>query len=91
MNSSAISHEKKQLRIFGLIWSAIFAVIAFYPLLNDGAIRFIPFYIFLCFFAISIAYPKIYKIIYFYQGWIKFGNVVGKINSKIIIIIFFII
>ena len=79
----------KQLRTFGFIWSAIFAIIAFYPLLKDGNVRLIPLYISLFFIAVSLCYPKIYKITYFYQGWIKFGDVVGKINSKIIIFILF--
>ena len=82
-------HDLKQLRNFGLIWSLIFTIIAFYPLLKGQSLRMIPLYIALFFFTISAAYPQIYKITYFYQGWIKFGNVIGKINSKIIIFLLF--
>ena len=75
--------SKKQLRTFGLIWSLIFVVIAFYPLLNDGNVRSLPLYISLFFFVFSLYYPQIYQITHFYQGWIKLGNFVGNINSNI--------
>ncbi|MDA0902373.1 MAG: SxtJ family membrane protein [Proteobacteria bacterium] len=80
---------KKQLRTFGFIWSFIFAVFALLPLLKGGQVRVVPFYISAAFFVISACYPQLYKITYFYQGWIKFGDFVGKINSKIIIFILF--
>ena len=81
--------NKKQLRSFGFIWAFIFLVIASYPLLNDEPVRMWSLYTSLAFISISVIFPSFYQKIYFYQGWIKFGNFVGKVNSKIIIFILF--
>lgn len=81
--------QESDLRIFGLIWSAIFLAIAIYPLLSGHSIILWPLYTCSSFLLTAIIYPKIYKIIYFYQGWIAFGNIMGKINSKVIIFILF--
>jgi hypothetical protein len=81
--------NKKALRTFGLIWSFIFLVITIYPLVSSDDIRYWSLYICLGFLTISLIYPAFYAKIYFYQSWIKFGNFVGKINSKIIIFILF--
>jgi hypothetical protein len=81
--------NNKSLRTFGLIWSFIFLIIATYPFLNDNPLRYWSLYLSLSFLAISFVYPKLYKISYFYQAWIKFGDFIGKINSKIIIFILF--
>ena len=81
--------DHKSLRTFGLIWAFIFLVIATYPLLKENNIRYWSLYTSLGFIGISLVYPRFYKIIYFYQSWIKFGDCVGKINSKIIIFILF--
>ncbi len=81
--------DKKQLRSFGFIWAFIFLGIALYPLLKEAPLRLWSLYIAIGFTVISITFPLFYQKIYFYQGWIKFGNVVGNINSKIIIFILF--
>lgn len=81
--------NNKDLKTFGLIWAGIFLIIAFFPLFKGHELRFWALYTSLSFIAISLIYPQIYQQIYFYQGWIKFGNLVGKINSKIIIIVLF--
>lgn len=80
---------KAQLRNFGLIWSLIFLVIALQPLLKANDINKLMLAIAVFFLITSLAYPKIFQITNFYSGWIKFGNFVGKINSKIIIFILF--
>ena len=79
----------KNLRTFGLIWALIFLGIATYPILKDNTPRYWSLYISLGFLITSFVYPKLYKISYFYQVWIKFGDFIGKINSKIIIFILF--
>lgn len=79
----------KNLRTFGLIWALIFLGIATYPILKDNTPRYWSIYISLGFLTTSFVYPKLYKISYFYQVWIKFGDFIGKINSKIIIFILF--
>ena len=81
--------EKSDLRIFGLIWVMIFSGIALYPLINEEEVIYWSLYV-AAFFAVSaITYPEIYKIIRFYQVWIKFGDLAGKFNSKIIIFALF--
>mgnify|MGYP003350896461 CR=1 FL=1 len=34
-------------------------------------------------FIISIFFPEIYFKTHIFQGWVKFGNFIGRINSKI--------
>ena len=82
-------NNKKQLRDFGLIWSLIFFLIAFYPLLNDEKLKLWAIVVALCFLIVSLTFPSFYEKIHFYQAWIKVGNFIGKINSKIIIFILF--
>jgi len=77
------------LRTFGLIWSFIFFVIAVYPIIKGGSLRDWAFCVSLGFLGVSLIYPRLYKISYFYQSWIKFGDFIGKINSKIIILVLF--
>lgn len=82
--------NKRDLMIFGLIWALIFSLIAFFPVINGGEVRVWSAIVSGCFACISLAVPQILK--YFYIIWVKFGNVVGKINSFIIIgVLFFII
>ena len=80
---------KKELRNFGLIWSLIFFVIAFFPLFSGNGIRIWSAYVSGVFTTVSLLAPDIFEKIRFYQTWIKFGNFVGNINSKIIIFILF--
>lgn len=81
--------QDKQLRTFGLIWAFIFFAIGFYPYFKDAALRIWSLYVSGGFLILSLIFPKIYTKIYFYQAWIKFGDVIGKINSKIIIFLLF--
>lgn len=81
--------NNKSLRTFGLTWAVIFFIIATYPLLNNDPLRYWSLFVFSGFLAISLIYPKFYKISYFYQTWIKFGDFIGNINSKIIIFMLF--
>lgn len=80
---------KTKLRDFGLIWSLVFAVIAFFPYLKHSPIRVWAIYPALGFLITSFLYPQIYQTTRFYSGWLKFGGIIGKINSKIIIFILF--
>ncbi len=79
-------HKKEitncDLRIFGLIWSVIFTV---------TALKFSKLFIFiaLLFLVSAIFFPKIYLQIKFYQNWVKFGDVLGKINGFLISFILF--
>ena len=75
--------EKKSLRIFGLLWGLI---LAFFSYKNNSQLL-ISLSIF--FFISSIIYPELFLKSYIYPGWIKLGNFIGGINSKIIIFILF--
>lgn len=76
--------EKKSLRAFGLIWAFILGIIGYFYDNNT-----ILFALSFCFVISSILFPEIYVKIRIYQGWIKIGNFIGHINSKIIIFILF--
>ena len=76
--------SKTSLRFFGLIWSFIFAV--FYLIYNYNSILL---GLFLCFFFSACLFPRIFLILRLYQMWIKLGNIIGNINSRIIIFLLF--
>jgi len=76
--------DKKTLRTFGAIWALIFFIISYKYNMNA---------LFLSaslFFAVSSAFfPELYFKTHVFQSWVKFGNFLGKINSKIITFILF--
>ena len=72
----------KNLKRFGLIWALIFLFGAFYPSFSLKGIKYWFLFISLSFLVSSLAYPKALK--FFYISWLKFGNVIGFINSSII-------
>jgi hypothetical protein len=76
--------NKKILRTFGFIWALIFFLVSYSYNMNV-----IFSLISLVFFFSAVLYPNIYTKIYLFQMWIKFGNLMGKVNSKIIILILF--
>lgn len=80
--------KPKDLRNFGLIWAGIFFFIGIMSYFR-GHINVIAFLATIVFILISFFCPNFFQISRFYQGWIKFGNFMGKINSKIIIFILF--
>lgn len=81
--------SKKELKNFGLIWAAIFFVIAILPLFSGKDFKLWALITSFLFSSISFSFPEIYEKTRFYQSWIKFGEIVGKINSKIIIAFLF--
>lgn len=76
---------KRDLRIFGLIWGLIFSIIAY----KFPTFAVVISIVSVCFIFSAIAYPDIYERIKFYQIWIKFGDLMGKINGFIISFILF--
>ncbi|MCE3255463.1 MAG: putative rane protein [Rickettsiaceae bacterium] len=76
--------EKKTLRVFGLIWAVIFFVIGYKYNMN----RFFLGASF-CFLLSAAFFPEIYFKTKLFQIWIKFGDFIGKINSKIITFLLF--
>lgn len=78
----------KNLRVFGFIWALIFAYLSYKNILS-GKIFFVLFCIF---FATSILQPQLFLKTKIYQNWVKFGNILGKINGFLISsILFFLI
>ncbi len=75
------------LKTFALIWSFIFSIIGLWPLINNGGVRLWALVITLIFILIAFLKPAVLKS--FYIIWIKIGEVVGNIISKVIMIILF--
>lgn len=79
--------KRKDLVIFGLIWALIFSVIGLYPLMNGENIRSWSISIAVVFIILSIAKPTI--MVGFYRVWIKIGEFIGGIISKVIMFILY--
>ena len=75
---------KSNLRVFGYIWSAIFFYLGYHFKKN-----ILLFALGFFFFSTASFFPNLYIKTHIYQLWIKLGNVIGHINSKIIIAILF--
>ena len=94
---------KKDLRTFAYIWTLIFFVIGFYPLYKSGFsvlltvdslkalkslnVRGWSLYVSLAFFIVGSLIPGLLSR--FYKVWVKFGELIGGVISKIILIILF--
>lgn len=79
---------KQTLRTSGLLFSVIFLVLfCLIPYILDSEIRIISFIVFFVTLFLSIFSPYTLRIPY--QAWMKFGEILGKFNSNLILIIFF--
>ncbi len=83
MDSKKITN--RDLKIFGIIWGIIFSAIGYH------SSAFIEIFAFLAivFFLTALFYPRIYLQTKIYQNWVKFGNVLGKVNGFLISFILF--
>ena len=80
--------EKKQIRNFGILFSIVFLLIAIYPLINEGNLRYWSVIISLVFLVAGFLKLKI--LIPLLKIWLKFGIFLGNIISPIVLgIIFF--
>lgn len=93
----------KDLRVFAYIWAFIFFIIAIYPLYKSGFssllavdslaalqaqnIEFWSLYVCLGFFVLGTLMPKL--LTWFYKAWVKIGDFIGGVISKIILLILF--
>ena len=86
MRSSA-NIKKRDNIIFGLIFFLLFLAIGFYPLKSNGNIRVWSLVLCLVFLTITIIKPN--KLIFFHRLWIKFGILLGRIISPIVMSLVF--
>ena len=77
-------------RNFGIVFFAVFLIIAFWPLLNHNEIRYWSLIISLVFFILGIINSKLLTPLN--KIWFKFGILLGNIISPIVLaLIFFLI
>jgi len=78
-------------RSFGIVFFIVFLIISLYPLLNDSEIRLWSLIISIIFLVLGVANSKLLTPIN--KIWFKFGLLLGKIVSPIImgIIYFFVV
>lgn len=95
--------QKKDVRTFAYIWTLIFFVIGFYPLYKSGFsvlltidslnaikslnVRDWSLYVSLAFLIVGTFIPQV--LYGFYKVWVKFGELIGGIISKVILLILF--
>ena len=82
--------KKENNKEFGILFFIVFLIIGLWPLLNNSSIRIWALIIALLFLVLGILNLKILTPLK--KGWIKFGELLGKIISPIIMgFIFFLI
>jgi len=79
--------KEQDLQTFAYIWAGIFTVIGLYPLLDGADIRIWSIAIAIVFIAIVLIKPTI--LTSFYKVWIKIGDFIGGIISKVIMFILY--
>ena len=80
--------SKQTLRSSGLLFSLLFLLLfCLIPYILHGDIRKISFILFFVILFLSIFSP--YSLRIPYQTWLKFGEILGKFNSNLILVIFF--
>ena len=79
--------KKSDLRTFSLIWSGLFSILSFYPYFFGSGINLYFFSLALIFISIAQIKPELMKGIY--KLWVKFGNSMGNVISKVVMIVLF--
>ena len=76
---------------FGILFFIFFLIVGLYPLKADGAIRIWPVFFSLVFLIITIIRPNLFTFLN--KLWIKFGILLGKIISPIVmgLVFFFVV
>ncbi len=75
-------HNKSSNRSFGVLFFVVFLAIAFWPMLNDGAPNYYLILLSLIFLILGLINSKILSPLN--KGWIKFGEILGKIIAPIV-------
>jgi hypothetical protein len=88
---SSIKIKKKNNITFGILFFILFLIIGLWPLTSSGAIRIWSIILSLIFLIITIIKPNIFTFLN--KLWVKFGIILGKIISPIImsLIFFFVV
>jgi hypothetical protein len=83
--------KRKDNITFGILFFILFFVIGLYPLISSGTIRIWSIILSLVFFIITIIKPNLFTSLN--KLWIKFGILIGKIISPIVmgLIFFFVV
>ena len=83
-----INIKRKDNIIFGILFFVFFLIIGLYPLKSDGIIRVWSIIFSLVFLIITIIKPELFTFLN--KSWIKFGILLGKIISPIVMgLVFF--
>jgi len=77
----------KDLRVFASIWMAIFLIIALLPLFSGEALRFWAFAIALLMGGMGALKPN--GLVGLYRRWVRVGEMIGGVVSKVILFILF--
>ena len=78
-------------RNFGIVFTIVFLIISFWPLLKNGDIRYWSLIISFIFFILGLMNSKILTPLN--KAWMKFGLILGKIVSPLVMgfIFFFVV
>ena len=89
MNEQTKELSNKELRNFGLMMAGFISLLfgLFFPWLFERPIPNWPWIVAAIFVTPALVYPKILKSVY--HGWMKFGGVLGWVNTRIILAIVF--
>ncbi len=79
--------KKKDLKTFALIWSFIFLIVGLWPLIAGNTVRLWAIVVMLIFGIIAFLKPSLLSS--FYKIWVKVGEFIGGIISKVIMIVLF--
>ena len=79
--------KKASNRSFGLLFSFVFLIITFWPLLNSEPIRLWALIISLVFLILGLLNSKI--LVPLNKVWVKFGEFLGKIIAPIVMFLIF--
>jgi hypothetical protein len=82
-----INIKRKDNITFGILFFVFFLIIGLYPLKSDGAIRIWAVLFSLVFIIITIMRPNLFTFLN--KLWIKFGILLGKIISPIVMALVF--
>ncbi len=83
--------QKSSEKSFGILFGIVFIIIALWPLISSGNIRFWALLVSIIFFLIAFVKPKIFKP--FNKIWIKFGEILGIVIAPIVmgVVYFFVL